>query len=75
MYLLAAVAGLTAGFIVWLVASHWVAASIAWAEDRRPELIGSRRLRVREAIACGLLFAICLAVAFWIMRLIWIQIR
>ncbi len=75
MYLLAASAGLAAGLIAWLIASHWIAASIAWVEDRRPELVGSRQLRAAEAVACGALFLACLALAFWLARLIWIQIK
>lgn len=75
MYLLAAIAGLTAGVIAWLIASHWIAVSIAWAEDRRPEMIGSRQLRAAEALACGALFLACLALAFWLARVIWIQTK
>lgn len=75
MYLLAAIAGLAAGVIAWLIASHWIAVSIAWAEDRRPEMIGSRQLRAAEALACGALFLACLALAFWLARVIWIQTK
>jgi len=75
MYVLAAIAGLALGIIVWLFASHWIAASINWVEDRRPELVGSVRLRVGEAVACGALFLGCLMLAFWLMRLLWTQIR
>ena len=75
MYLLAAIAGLTVGVIAWLIASHWIALSIAWAEDRRPELIGSRQLRAAEALACGALFLACLALAFWLAWLIWLQVK
>lgn len=66
MYFLAAIAGLAAGFVIWLFASHWIAGSIAWIEDRRPELVGSRQLRAAEAVACGVLFVGCLALAFWL---------
>jgi hypothetical protein len=75
MYLLAVIAGLAVGLIAWLIASHWIAASIAWVEDRRPELIGSRQLRASEAVACGVLFLACLALAFWSGWLIWLQIK
>lgn len=75
MYLLAAITGLTVGVIAWLIASHWIAVSIARAEDRHPELIGSRQLRAAEAVACGALFLACLALAFWLAWRIWIQIR
>lgn len=75
MHLLAGIAGLTAGVIAWLLASHWIAASIAWAEDRRPALVGSRQLRAAEAVACGALFLACLALAGWLAWAIWIQIK
>jgi len=73
MHILGGIAGLTVGFIVWLTASHWIAASMAWAEDRQPYLIGSTRLRIAEAFVCGLLFVGCLGLAFWIARMIWTQ--
>jgi hypothetical protein len=75
MYLLAAIAGLVVGIIVWILASHWIASSITSIEDRRPELVGSVRLRVGEAAACGALFLGCVMLAFWLMRLLWTQIR
>jgi hypothetical protein len=75
MHLLAAIAGLAVGVIAWLIASHWIAVSIARVEDRRPELVGSRQLRAAEAVACGALFLACLALAFWSAWVIWIQIK
>ncbi|HKA22042.1 MAG TPA: hypothetical protein VKN18_27435 [Blastocatellia bacterium] len=75
MYALAAIAGLVGGIIVWLLASHWIASSITWVEDHRPELVGSMRLRVGEAIACGALFLGCLGIAFWLMRWLLTQVR
>ena len=75
MYALAPIAGLVVGIIVWVLASHWIASSIAWVEDQRPELVGSMRLRVGEAIACGALFLGCLGIAFWLMRWLLTQIH
>ncbi|HEY3135719.1 MAG TPA: hypothetical protein VGL29_06685 [Blastocatellia bacterium] len=75
MYLLAGIVGLTAGFIVWLTASHWIASSITRFEERHPELTGSKRLRAYEAVACGALFAGCLALAFLITRLLWTEMK
>lgn len=75
MYVLAVIAGLTASITVWFLASHWIASSITWVEDRRPELVGSKRLRVCEAVACGALVLATFALAFWIVRLLWVQIR
>lgn len=75
MHLLAAITGLTAGVIAWLIGSHWIAVAIARVEDRRPDLIGSRQLRAAEAVACGVLFLACFALASWLGRVIWIQIK
>jgi hypothetical protein len=75
LYVLAAIAGLTVGIIVWFLSSHWIASSLNWVEDRRPELIGSTRLRVGQAVACGALVLACSALAFWIARVLWLQMR
>ncbi len=75
MYFLAVIVALAIGVVVWLLASHWIATYIAWVEDRRPALVGSKQLRAIEAVACGALFLVCLALASWIARLIWIQIK
>ena len=75
MYLLAAIGGLVVGVIAWLIASHWIAVSIARVEDRRPQLIGSRQLRAAEAVACGALFLTCLTLASWLAWVISIQIK
>jgi hypothetical protein len=75
LYVLAVIAGLTAGITVWIFASHWIASWITWVEDRRPELVGSKRLRVGEAVACGALVLATFALAFWIVRMLWVQIR
>jgi hypothetical protein len=75
MYLLAVMAGFIAGVTAWLIASHWIAVSIARVEDRRPALVGSRQLRAAEAVACGVLFLACFALASWLTWLLWIQIK
>lgn len=75
LYFLAVIAGLITGTIAWFIASHWIASSITSVEDRRPELVGSKRLRVGEAVACGALFLACFAIAFWIVRFLWLQIK
>jgi hypothetical protein len=38
-------------------------------------MIGSRQLRAAEAVACGALFLACLAIAFWLARVVWIQTK
>ena len=75
LYVLAIIVGLTIGITVWFLASHWIASSITWVEDRRPELVGSKQLRVGEAVACGALVLATFALAIWITRMLWIQIR
>jgi len=75
LFLLGGIIGLTVGFLVWLVASHWVAVYIAGVEDRQPALVGSKQLRVMEAVICGALFLACLALASWIARLVWVQAK
>jgi hypothetical protein len=69
---LAIITGLAMGTLVWFVSSHWIASSISWVEDRHPELTGSRQLRVGEAVACGALFVVCMTIAVWIIRLLWV---
>jgi len=75
VYLLAGLAGFAVGFAIWFFASHGIAASIAWVEDNRPDLVGSRRLRIVEVTACGALFLMSAALAFLIARLLWLQIK
>ncbi len=70
VYIVAALTGLLAGFIVWLTASHWIATSIARVEARHPHLYNSRRMRASEVVACGALFLGCLALAFWVAYLL-----
>ena len=69
MYFVAGVTGGVAGFVLWIVTSHWVASIIIWAESRYPRLIGSRGLRASEIIVCGLQVLAAFALAFWIARL------
>jgi hypothetical protein len=66
LYFIAIASGFAVGLVVWVVASHGIAASITRAEARQPHLFGTRRLRAGEAIACGLLLVACLALAYWI---------
>lgn len=75
MHVLAIIAGLTIGITVWFLASHLIASSITRVEDRHPELVGSKQLRVGEAVACGALVLSTFALAFWIIRALWVQIR
>ncbi len=66
LYFIAIFTGLAVGTLAWVFGSHWIATSITRAETNQPHLFGSRRLRAGEVIACGLLFLVCLAIAFWI---------
>jgi hypothetical protein len=75
LYFLAIIVGVTTAVIVWFLASHWIATSMAWVEDHRPQLVGSKTLRVGEVIVCGALVLASFALAFWIARLLWLQIK
>ena len=69
-YVIAGIVAVLVCFVLWFIASRWLAASILWTESRYPHLAGSRGLRVGEIIACGLLVLACLALAFWVARLL-----
>jgi hypothetical protein len=62
--------GLILGLITWFTASHLLASSILWVENRYPKLAGSLSLRAYEMVMCGLLVLSCFAVAVWIMRVL-----
>jgi hypothetical protein len=70
LHFIGASLGLFAGLIMWFTASHWLASSVLWAENRFPRLIGSKRLRVYEIVICGLLVLACFAIAVSITLLI-----
>jgi hypothetical protein len=57
------------------LASPVIASSIEWVENRRPDLVGSKQLRVGEAVACGALVLATFALAFWIVRLLVTQMK
>ena len=69
LYVIAGLVGLAAGVIVWYITSRWVVASIFWVEHRYPQMIGTRAIRVSEAIICGLQVLASLALGFLIARL------
>ena len=66
MVVIAGLVGLVAGVIIWYITSRWIVASIFWIEQRYPQLIGTRTLRVSEAVACGLQVFASLALGFWL---------
>ena len=69
MVIIAGVVGVSAAVIIWYVTSRWIVASIFWVEQRYPQVIGTRAIRVSEAVACGLQVFASLALAFLIARL------
>ena len=69
MVIIAGLVGFAAGVIVWYVTSRWIVASIFWVEQRYPQVIGTRAIRVSEAVVCGLQVLACLALAFLLARL------
>ena len=66
MYFLSAIIGLAAGISVWLTGLTGSRFRSRGPKAENPALVGSRRLRIGEAVACGALFFACLALAFWI---------
>lgn len=69
MFIIAAPVGFAAGVIMWYITSRWIASMIFWVEHRYPQAVGTRAIKVSEVVACGLQVLACLALAFWIARL------
>ena len=69
MVIIAAVVGLAVGVILWYITSRWIVASIFWVEQRYPQVVGTRAIRVSEAVVCGLQVFACLALGVLIARL------
>lgn len=69
MVVIAGLVGLAAGVTVWYITSRWIAASIFWVEHRYPHMIGTRTIRVSEAVVCGLQVLASLSLAVLIARL------
>jgi hypothetical protein len=69
LYIIAGLVGFAAGIIVWYITSPLIAATILRVEQRYPQVVGTRAIRVSEALACGLQVFACMALAFWIARL------
>ena len=68
MHFIAASLGLILGMTVWFVASHLLASSIIWVENRYPKMEGSKSMRAYETVICGLLVLGCFAIAIWVLR-------
>lgn len=69
MVIIAGLIGLVAGVIIWYITSRWIVASIFWVEHRYPQMIGTRAIRISEAVVCGLQVIASLALGFWLARL------
>ena len=69
MYFVASLVGFAAGFMAWFITAPWVAASVLWAEDHYPQLVGTKGGKVGEVIICGLQVFACFVLAIWIGRL------
>ncbi|HJQ24686.1 MAG TPA: hypothetical protein VKA60_12280 [Blastocatellia bacterium] len=69
MFIIAAPVGFAVGVIMWYITSRWIASTIFWVEQRYPQLIGTRAIKVSEILVCGLQVFACLALALWIARL------
>ena len=66
MYIIAALIGIAIGVIFWAITSPWVVLTIFWVEQRYPQVVGTRAIRVSEVVVCGLQVFTCLGLAFWI---------
>ena len=75
LYFVATVCGFSIGIAIWCGGSMWIASSLDRAEIHHPELIGTRKLRIAEGVACGALFFACVGLAVGLARLIWLQIK
>lgn len=75
MYLVPTVCGFAIGIAFWCGGSIWIATSLERVETRHPQLTGTRSLRIAEGVACGALFFACIALAFGVGRLIWLQMK
>jgi hypothetical protein len=69
LYFVVGLAALAMGFMMWFITSPWVAASILWAENHYPQLVGTKSMKVSEMIICGLQVFGCFALAIWIARM------
>jgi hypothetical protein len=75
LYFVAALIGFVIGVIAWFIISYVLARSILWIETRRPHLVGSKAMRTGEIIACSVIVLGCLALAFWIALVVWLEMK
>ena len=66
MHIIAALIGIAIGFIFWVITSPWVVLTIFWVEQHYPQVVGTRAIRISEAVVCGLQVFACMGLAFWI---------
>jgi hypothetical protein len=66
LHIIAALIGIAIGVIFWVITSPWVVLTIFWVEQRYPQVVGTRAIRISEAVVCGLQVFACLGSAFWI---------
>jgi hypothetical protein len=69
MFALALLAGLAVAIVIWSIASHFLAQLILRSEQQA----GGTETRfpaIAEAVLCGTLVLMCLALAIWIASLI-----
>jgi hypothetical protein len=69
LYVIAGLVGLAAGVSVWYITSRWIVSSIFWVERRYPQVVGTKAIKVSEAVVCGLQVLAVFALAFWVARL------
>lgn len=70
MYFVAGLVVIAVAFMAWFITAPWVVASVLWAENHYPQLVGTKSIKAGEVIICGFQVAACLALAIWIGRLV-----
>jgi len=66
LHIIAALIGIAIGVIFWIITSPWVVMTIFWVEQHYPQVVGTRAIRISEAVVCGLQVFSCMGLAFWI---------
>jgi hypothetical protein len=68
LVVIAGLVGFAAALVIWYITSRFIVSSIFWVEQRYPQIIGTRMIRVSEMVVCGLQVLATFALAFWIAR-------
>lgn len=69
MVVITGLIGFAFGVVLWFITSRFIVSSIFWVEEHYPQMVGTRIIRVSEMVVCGLHVFACMALAFWLARL------